>query len=530
MCTSCSPIKMSEILCDNFEQQLPEIITAINKSRFVAIDTEFTALYLQNSDQRSLFDTPEDRYAKLYRTVQHTIPIQIGLSAFSFDPGVNIYQSKTFTFYIWPKPIMSINLLMQIQATSFQFLSQHDFDYNKLIYYGIPFLNRKQHFQVQNDLKEENWPIDCVIEKYLDDIDKNIHTWWMSDNENDDKLIIESLKHKLKYDIDAWYHLQNHLRHNYQDVSKNKRLWTEKSEENDLILTKVTDKKFKELNIKDNLKENTIRSALGHNLLMDLLLLLNTFDELPISYKKFKSKLHNDFPLIYDTKCLSFKVLRKIPKKLEWKRNTLEDLYEYWLDGRGKTMSYNTPLVKTDMVLQNNSYHHAGWDSYCTGFVFVHMAHYIAARQLGIKSHKSRNITSSEHLHAVKMIENQVNLIQASLSHIQIDGPDPKSTRPPWLVAISLENHLDTSQVRLALSTYRHIDIEQITTQKAIIAVSSVNDADEILERFSKRNDFVIRKYNSLLHNKYAHQLFKLSIGMCAFTAVGLFYSMYKRI
>lgn len=383
----------------------------------------------------SLFDTPEDRYAKLYRTVQHTIPIQIGLSAFSFDPGVNIYQSKTFTFYIWPKPIMSINLLMQIQATSFQFLSQHDFDYNKLIYYGIPFLNRKQHFQVQNDLKEENWPIDCVIEKYLDDIDKNIHTWWMSDNENDDKLIIESLKHKLKYDIDAWYHLQNHLRHNYQDVSKNKRLWTEKSEENDLILTKVTDKKFKELNIKDNLKENTIRSALGfsrvyqalvsskkpivgHNLLMDLLLLLNTFDELPISYKKFKSKLHNDFPLIYDTKCLSFKVLRKIPKKLEWKRNTLEDLYEYWLDGRGKTMSYNTPLVKTDMVLQNNSYHHAGWDSYCTGFVFVHMAHYIAARQLGIKSHKSRNITSSEHLHAVKMIENQVNLIQASLSHI----------------------------------------------------------------------------------------------------------------
>lgn len=80
----------------------------------------------------SLFDTSNERYDKLRRSVQHFIIMQIGICTFRFVQDKNKYEASRYTFYIFPKSFASVDNKFMCQASSLEFLCQHDFDFNKV--------------------------------------------------------------------------------------------------------------------------------------------------------------------------------------------------------------------------------------------------------------------------------------------------------------------------------------------------------------------------------------------------------------
>jgi poly(A)-specific ribonuclease len=75
---------MCEITNENFDLKFQEISHCMSKANYIAIDTEFTGLYIQNNEP-SRSDTAEERYKKLKKSIQTFNVIQIGLSAFRYS-------------------------------------------------------------------------------------------------------------------------------------------------------------------------------------------------------------------------------------------------------------------------------------------------------------------------------------------------------------------------------------------------------------------------------------------------------------
>lgn len=167
------------------------------------------------------------------------------------------------------------------------------------------------------------------------------------------------------------------------------------------------------------LLKSSKKPIIGHNLLTDLMIMVNSFEgPLPKNYKRFKQHLHSLFPTIFDTKTISFEVQKSITYDKRWSQNYLEGLYKYFRDGNGRHLTLKSPYIEMQGLEENDigKFHNAGWDSYCTGYIFIRMAHYLAVSQF----HGSLNkiYMSSELLQAVAKHKNCLNLIRGNLSYI----------------------------------------------------------------------------------------------------------------
>lgn len=80
------------------------------------------------------------RYRKLVYNAQQFLISQFGLSFFIWQPETSSYVSKTFNFFIFPRPFQDFDRRFMCQASSLDFLASQGFDFNKFIYDGIPFL------------------------------------------------------------------------------------------------------------------------------------------------------------------------------------------------------------------------------------------------------------------------------------------------------------------------------------------------------------------------------------------------------
>ncbi|VEN60594.1 unnamed protein product, partial [Callosobruchus maculatus] len=89
-------------------------------------------------------------------------------------------------------------------------------------------------------------------------------------------------------------------------------------------------------------------------------------------------------------------------------------------------------------------YHEAGWDSFCSGYIFIRLAYL----NVYDKYPKSKKFVSAELIAGLSEWKNRVNVIRGSISSISLDGEDPKSTRPPYLVVEFVKNTpVDVSKV-----------------------------------------------------------------------------------
>jgi DNA polymerase III epsilon subunit-like protein len=115
------------------------------------------------------------------------------------------------------------------------------------------------------------------------------------------------------------------------------------------------------------------KPIVGHNFIYDIGFLYHQFiDTLPGTYEQFKSKVHDCFPIIYDTKVLahaynstytSFTLDHVLSKSIELNKNSIKFVFP--------AEFRNLEEVKEG--------HDAGFDAFCTGKIFTIMATLIQA-------------------------------------------------------------------------------------------------------------------------------------------------------
>ncbi|XP_049833061.1 pre-piRNA 3'-exonuclease trimmer-like [Schistocerca gregaria] len=523
---------MVDILRSNFEEKLPEIKAALTNAKFIAIDTEFTGLSVYKNYKPSLFDTGRQRYEKLRRNLEKVIIIQIGLSVFSYVRDENKYVANIYRIPVYPCSFGSIDSVYLTQASSVHFLCEYDFDFNKVMYEGVPYLNLRDEKRLKQELQECRNVIDLRNLSFLEEeaiiylkteMDKVVD--WVSTACIGDTLLLSTfLKARMKRQLGYCLHIE--LRHRFNNI------WTYGDEEG-IIVKKIATEKHRLMSNKENkekLDEDLIHYLLGfshifkllvelkkpivgHNCLLDLMLLYQQFhDVLPGSYSSFKKKMNELFPNLYDTKHISFELQHRLDRDV-LPSTILSDLYAFFEEGRGSVLGAYTPTVETEFGDDGvtKQIHDAAWDSYVSGYCFIRMAHVIANRKFEIIVQQP--LTSVEHFTSLEDFKNKINVIRCAVSHICLSGPDPESRRPQWIYVETRTNRkLSEDEVYLLFSQYDAVDVTLYSKNSALVAIGNSRSARMIRKKLQENEEFKVTSYSLISHNK----LLRCVLWICA--------------
>lgn len=299
-----------DVTNENFLQLLPEITHTIQQCDFIAIDTELSGLMRDRTLNR--FDLPEERFSKAFESSRGYFIMQFGLSCFTRKDADNLFDNRTYNFYIFPQPHENygdIDRTFSLQAHAIQFLSGNNFDFNKLFKHGISYLT----FQEKQSLSE-----------------------------------------KLKSELKA--HLKDEKEMSDEDKQK-------VYESNRLAL--LTAKGF--LEILELIIVNK-KPIVGHNLAIDLIQIINQFIEpLNEDYLSFKETCHSLFPIIYDTKFIAHHIFEG-----DCFTNNQSRLNDLFCQLRDSESCPNITITHLNEFHEDNQLpHQAGYDAFMSGYCFI---------------------------------------------------------------------------------------------------------------------------------------------------------------
>lgn len=514
---------MVDVVRDNFEDLFPEIKEAIEQSAFVAIDTEFTGLYTTDGSQPSLFDGPETRYKKLKKTASQFLISQFGLTAFvqSKDDS-NRYVAHTYNFSLFPNSFGPLDVRFLCQASSLEFLCQHNFDFNKFIYNGVSFLNNDQLLLVQKFHKNHNL-YESFQSQTLRIIDDNVLTGYCARLE--DWILTAQAGDEIEFNLGSYqaqYLLLEEIRTRFTNVHctikrQYKMLITK------LPITNLESDGERNLDLISQEQEKILNALLGfskvfqvltsckkpivgHNVLTDLLLAYeNFYEHLPESFKDFKLKLHKIFPVVYDTKLVAFEISRNpVFSHCNFFDDTnLENLHNSLSSSDAQYFALFAPSVvfseKCYRYLDEKMPHEAGYDSFLSGFVFLRMAHMLA--YMGSRRSPEGPLPFSKFLRVLKPYENLLHLSRAQVQYVNLAGADTPSIRPQWLYVTSKEKTKPLIARTLAkeFAHFSSVDVKILDLQHALVAVLHRRKAKEVLRTFRHHKTLSVRQYHPLL-------------------------------
>jgi len=502
---------MTDVLRSNYEELIPKIIKKIETCSFVAIDAEYTGLFTTNSENlNSLFDFPADRYKKLRATFPNYLISQFGLSIFEKEWDENFYHVETYNIYLYPVSFDEFNNRrgFELQISSCNFLSSNNFDYNKFIREGVPYLTEKDAGELRKYLRSNP----CFM-KYMEVRDKGYFPTYNPSIESDEDI---------------------------EDIVDRLTGFTK-------IMTAI---------------QKLEKPIIGHNMLMDIILLHQQFyGELPESYEVFKTKVHSYFPTIFDTKHVAAAMKRTIALEhpantrdvealydtnlfaLYHKTHTVRDLQTPFFVLRDGSTNYQKDLdsglvenlERGRGITPNSTHcHEAGFDACVTGAVFVRLA-YIFAR------HNARNVsvkipcllTVTETFSAVNRWKNQVNISRAVVNNINFyDGSDVSPCRPNWIRVDSgpeSKGVLNVPQLRSMLSRFGDLEIEVIDSRSILLAFGGWGGARKACKLLESQG-FILSiqdfQHISKMGTSYSRSATVLALSL---TVVGILFWSFKR-
>lgn len=426
----------------NFLQLLPEITETIKSCDFIAIDTELSGLMREQSSH-NIFDLPEERFAKAVESSRGYFIMQFGLSCFTLKSDLH-YTNKTYNFYIFPQATGCYgdkDRTFSIQAHAIQFLSEHGFDFNKLFREGVSYLTYSEKRTLTAQLKSEvknrakvkytssglpdfvpkamadkcqTWL--KLIQKFVEKR-KKAHikeTETESESEKSSKMKGDNQDSETmdvdKSNLDNFELRDCNTPHKraimkrviecllFDDTLVSTKTDSDKNESY-LVVTYIKKLAKEEKHWKDlqnargfleiiELVVVNKKPIVGHNLLLDLIQVINQFIE-PLSddYDTFKQTCHSLFPLIYDTKFIAHNLLD--PKTLTNNQSRLSDLYQQLLES--DTMTKIEVEHLGEVFDEKQLPHQAGFDAYMSGYCFLALceSHLKERRKYKFKKGKS---------------------------------------------------------------------------------------------------------------------------------------------
>ncbi|DAA15519.1 poly(A)-specific ribonuclease PARN isoform X2 [Bos indicus] len=485
-----------EIIRSNFKSNLHKVYQAIEEADFFAIDGEFSGI----SDGPSVtaltngFDTPEERYQKLKKHSMDFLLFQFGLCTFKYDYTDSKYITKSFNFYVFPKPFnrSSPDVKFVCQSSSIDFLASQGFDFNKVFRNGIPYLNQEEERQLREQYDEKRSQSNgagalsytspntskCPVtipddqKKFIDQVVEKIEDLLQSEeNKNLDLEPCTGFQRKLIYQTLSW---------KYPKGIHVETLETEKKERY-IVISKVDEEERKRREQQKHAKEqeelndavgfsrvihaiaNSGKLVIGHNMLLDVMHTVHQFYcPLPADLNEFKEMTTCVFPRLLDTKLMA----STQPFKDIINNTSLAEL-----EKRLKETPFNPPKVESaegfpSYDTASEQLHEAGYDAYITGLCFISMANYLGSFLSPPKSHVSARS---------KLIEpffNKLFLMRVmDIPYLNLEGPDLQPKRD-HVLHVTFPKEWKTSDLYQLFSAFGNIQISWIDDTSAFVSLS----------------------------------------------------------
>ncbi|XP_014481530.1 PREDICTED: poly(A)-specific ribonuclease PARN-like domain-containing protein 1 [Dinoponera quadriceps] len=513
---------MNEVTSENFKEIYPQLERTLKDASFIAIDTELSGIDADNI-RNSLFDSIEERYNKNKNIIQPYIIVQFGITAFQRQHDKNEYSAKIFNFFLFPRFIPSKNRQFLWNVSALEFLATHKFDFNKLVYHGISYLDEKDQEILQQQVQQGSLcrnieqHLSSKEEDDLKDYINEVAQWLNTAGEETSSFKINTCTPSLQYLIHK--ELRRRFPHIWtlsgnnsitvMKVQSDVRTILEKEEgpilENALLESYIGFSKV--FNLLVILKKPIV----GHNALFDLMFMYQQFYRpLPRKYIDFKNSIHKLFPTIYDTKFLSFELRELLHPEEKWKINSLEGLFDHFTPQGKKNLILGSPSIQllneiesnnSDVIASSIRYHTAGWDAYVTGYIFIKMAYVIAIKRSNC-NFLLKYYTHTELMNDIKSFANCINIVRGNTSHLRLDRPEPVSTRPEWLYVKALTSEVITeTQIYEQMSKFGAIDVKRLASKRMLVAVGNYGSARDILHCFKQNKGLYVAPYSAIRHS-----------------------------
>lgn len=535
---------MCEVTADNFEELFPVIKDEISSASFVAFDCEFTSLHPdpRQNMKNSLFDNMEQRYKKLTSSPLPAIISQIGLSIFKQLPGFKAdqYEARSYNFFVCPRSFASVDHHFACQASSLEFLTRHGFDFNKFLYQGISSLNREQEARLRADLEEGalfralDRKLPIQDEELVREVCCKLAAWTSSAEEGalfgpvDTGLLVPLVLHtEVRTKFPLLWSFNQAEGFFVVKVSEERRKELEADESTEQLTEQLVDSMLGFTKVLRHLSESG-KPLVGHNCLIDLLRIFRQFEtELPANYRLFKQKIHQLFPVIFDTKNICADIKKKVGRRQpKWERllasSNLNHLFKE-LTGKSKELAHAPRLLIPQGFSRYSACqaaHEAGYDALLAGSCFLAMAHLLASANRPV----CRPLSFQEKLEVLVGLENRVNVARAAVSHANLAGPDPPSLRPTWLHVSTRNDPLCTLKLAECLGRWGTVDVRRVDSKTALVAVGNGAAAEGVVGFLRREKDMTVARYNVLAHSKLA----RIGLWTSLLISVGLGLALMK--
>ncbi|CAL1276681.1 unnamed protein product [Larinioides sclopetarius] len=223
------------------------------------------------------------------------------------------------------------------------------------------------------------------------------------------------------------------------------------------------------------LLKNCQKPIVGHNILMDLMLLYQNFHQnLPDSYDKFKKELHSIFPIIYDTKHIWININQVRTLKRLNANSGLTTLYELFKNPPGQLKTLYSPCIlpsNCKQYVDEDFVHDSGYDAFITGFVFLKICH-ILAMENSSPSVPMNNAPTFKHLlAAASSFVNKINFPYFSFKYVNLEGADPPPNKTNYLYICpkNPNENLTLDEFNMYFSRYETLEFKFKKLRKAAV-------------------------------------------------------------
>ncbi|XP_016784947.2 poly(A)-specific ribonuclease PARN isoform X6 [Pan troglodytes] len=496
-----------EIIRSNFKSNLHKVYQAIEEADFFAIDGEFSGI----SDGPSVsaltngFDTPEERYQKLKKHSMDFLLFQFGLCTFKYDYTDSKYITKSFNFYVFPKPFnrSSPDVKFVCQSSSIDFLASQGFDFNKVFRNGIPYLNQEEERQLREQYDEKRSQANgagalsyvspntskCPVtipedqKKFIDQVVEKIEDLLQSEeNKNLDLEPCTGFQRKLIYQTLSW---------KYPKGIHVETLETEKKERY-IVISKVDEEERKRREQQKHAKEQEeLNDAVGFSRVIHAI--ANS------DLSEFKEMTTCVFPRLLDTKLMA----STQPFKDIINNTSLAEL-----EKRLKETPFNPPKVESaegfpSYDTASEQLHEAGYDAYITGLCFISMANYLGSFLSPPKIHVSARS---------KLIEpffNKLFLMRVvDIPYLNLEGPDLQPKRD-HVLHVTFPKEWKTSDLYQLFSAFGNIQISWIDDTSAFVSLSQPEQVKIAVNTSKYAESYRIQTYAEYMGRKQEEKQIK---------------------
>uniref|UniRef100_A0A8C9X0T1 Poly(A)-specific ribonuclease PARN n=1 Tax=Sander lucioperca TaxID=283035 RepID=A0A8C9X0T1_SANLU len=475
-----------EVTRQNYKDSLNTVYSAIEEADFLAIDGEFSGI----SDGPNVsaltngLDTPEERYTKLKKHSMDFLLFQFGLCTFTYDQTKSKYITKSFNFYVFPKPFnrTSPDLKFICQSSSIDFLASQGFDFNKVFCHGIPYLNQEEEAQLREQTEERrNQHANGVgTPSYISPSSKGpAHV----PEEHKDYINRVMFQRKLIYQTLNWKFPKGLHVETVETEKKERYIQVSKVDDEERKRREQQKQEREQVSLGFRMDIELAKLVVGHNMLLDVMHTIHQFYcPLPEDLQDFKEITMCLLTCLHNSELITNTSLAELEKQL-------------------KESPFKSPQVETaegfpGYDTAQGQLHEAGYDAYITGLCFISMANYLGSFLTPPKAY------ISAHSKLIEPFFNKLFLMRIiDIPYLNITGPDLQPKRDHVLY-VTFPKEWKTSDLYQLFSAFGNIQVSWIDDTSAFVSLSQTDQVQIAMNTSRYAESYRIQTYAEYIQGK----------------------------